>query len=254
MAASRFRSKVKRAALEAPPRLWEEFQLTKDPKTREALILHYQPFVEAAAKSLLRKMSWGNLGIEEMMSQGQVGMMMAMARYNPERGPFKKFASPYMFGQIIDVCRREDWLPKKYRTAQREMYFAVREYSPDNPPTDKELAQDLGWSVQEIRELKYHLQRAIVLSVSEAGVRVPISPMERTLILSFSKAYRQLDHFEQLAIALRYFGKIPLNGMTKHFPRKAPISEYHASGLNKLYSAMLHEALTSEKPRRDQEE
>lgn len=241
------RRRKHRAVVEASPQLWEEYVLTRNEDAREQLIRHYQGFVLAAAKTLERKLSWGGLPLEELMSQAQIGLIQAVERYRPERGPFKKFASAYLFGQIIDVVRKEDWLPKKYRTAQRELNMVQRSYDSDYQPTEKELAEQLGWEVKDIRELKYHLQQGLVIPMAGMGAGVVRAPLvERTLLNGFVKAFSGLTSEQQLIISLRYYGKVPLSNMTKHFPKKFPISEQHALALETLYSAVRSEAIAYE--------
>lgn len=152
---------------EADSSLWDEMR-TKDPEVswgnldrehpafvaRDKIATHYQFLVEALARKL--KVSLPTfISDEDLISYGQLGLLKAMDRYNPETGPFSRYASAVVYGAILDELRGLDWAPRGLRKDQRDLERVLSQGA-----TDLEAAMSLGWSVEQVTEVKNRVSRA----------------------------------------------------------------------------------------------
>lgn len=116
-------SRVASATVEAPadpPEVLERFH--------SALSL-----VDVIARKLVKSMP-GAVSFEELVSYGQVGLLMAARRYDPaQEVPFRAFASYRVKGAMIDELRKLSHLPRRMHQRLR-MLSAADEYSESAAP------------------------------------------------------------------------------------------------------------------------
>lgn len=90
--------------------LW---QLTE--QERQQIILDYYPLVKTIAGRMIRRFP-NNVDLDELVSEGILGLMDAMDRFNPARGvPFKSYAEIRVRGAIVDALRHRDFVPRSVR-------------------------------------------------------------------------------------------------------------------------------------------
>lgn len=82
---------------------------------RQQVILEYYPLVKTIAARMIRRFP-NNVDLDELVSEGILGLMDALERYNPERGvPFKSYAEIRVRGAIVDALRHQDFVPRSVR-------------------------------------------------------------------------------------------------------------------------------------------
>jgi RNA polymerase sigma factor for flagellar operon FliA len=102
----------------------------------------------------------------ELWNAGARGLVEAARRYRPEMGvPFARYASVRIRGAIIDSTRDRDWAARAVRRSARELRRAeeLLEERYGRAARDEELAEHLGISVEELRELRSSVTRATLL-------------------------------------------------------------------------------------------
>jgi len=102
----------------------------------------------------------------ELWNAGARGLVEAARRYRPEMGvPFARYASVRIRGAIIDSTRDRDWAARAVRRSARELRRAEEalEERYGRAARDEELAEHLGISVEELRELRASVTRATLL-------------------------------------------------------------------------------------------
>jgi RNA polymerase sigma factor for flagellar operon FliA len=102
----------------------------------------------------------------ELWNAGARGLVEAARRYRPEMGvPFARYASVRIRGAIIDSTRDRDWAARAVRRSARELRRAEEalEERYGRAARDEELAEHLGISVEELRELRASVMRATLL-------------------------------------------------------------------------------------------
>lgn len=89
----------------------------------------YLPLVGAIARAVSRGLP-PTVEIDELVSDGVIGLMDALRRFNPDRGVgFTAYAGHRIRGAMLDGLRERDPLPRSYRRAQREAEATSRRFA-----------------------------------------------------------------------------------------------------------------------------
>jgi len=76
-----------------PQKLWAEYLKDRSDKNRNAILVHYMPFIEQVAETLLKNPAIrATIQKDELCSAGVLGLMSAIKKYDPSRGEFGRFA------------------------------------------------------------------------------------------------------------------------------------------------------------------
>ncbi|WP_404837255.1 lateral flagellar system RNA polymerase sigma factor LafS [Aeromonas media] len=187
-------------------------ELTSSPlRTGEqAILTRYLPLVKRAATHLRSQVS-ACFDQEDMEQVGMMGLLEAWRRYGSEPdAQFESYAFKRVRGAMLDELRRLDWRPRQLRQqvhghnqVQRELFNRL-----GRNPTEQELAQALGCSVEEVRQLAYASQAEALQSLEEwleNGGRAPASESDDVdLAMTLGKVLGSLDKREQLLLSLYY--------------------------------------------------
>lgn len=121
---------------------------------RERLILEHLPQVRLIARRIHERLP-ASVSLEDLISTGIVGLIAAIDRYRPEQGvKLKTYAEYKIRGAILDSLRGLDWAPRQQRRRSRQIEQAVSalEQRLQRPPTEEEIAAELGVSLEEYQE------------------------------------------------------------------------------------------------------
>lgn len=149
--------------------LWAEFKSTADAAAREKLILNYSPLVKYVAG----RVSVGlpqNIEQADLVSYGIFGLIDAIEKFDPGRDiKFETYAISRIRGAIIDELRAIDWIPRSVRSKAREVERAMVKLENElrRPPTDGELSQELGVSVDELQGTLNQINLVSVVALDE---------------------------------------------------------------------------------------
>ena len=135
--------------------IWADFRATKEASLRNRLVLQYAPLVKYVAGRLRTRMP-DSVDPDDLVSDGVLGLMDAIERFEPARGlSFQTFAVPRIRGAIIDGMRSMDFVPRsvrdKLRTVQRAQVSLEERLG--RVPEDVEVAREVGIPVQQLRDL-----------------------------------------------------------------------------------------------------
>jgi RNA polymerase sigma factor for flagellar operon FliA len=197
--------------------IWREFRATKDPGLRNRLVLQYAPLVKYVAGRLRTRMP-DSVEQDDLVSDGVLGLMDAIERFEPARGlSFQTFAVPRIRGAIIDGMRSMDFVPRSVRDKLRLVHRAqvTLEERLGRVPEDTEVAREVGIPVQQLRDLSRQANSnhanlddfdlADELS-SAADHRVEQGDTNASLM----RVVDQLAERDQVIIALYYFEGLTL--------------------------------------------
>ena len=197
--------------------IWREFRATGDAGLRNRLVLQYAPLVKYVAGRLRTRMP-ETVEQDDLVSDGVLGLMDAIERFEPARGlSFQTFAVPRIRGAIIDGMRTMDFVPRsvrdKLRVVQRGQ--VTLEERLGRVPEDAEVAREVGIPVQQLRDLSRQANSnhanlddfdlADELS-SAADHRVEQGDVNASLM----RVVDQLAERDQVIIALYYFEGLTL--------------------------------------------
>jgi RNA polymerase sigma factor for flagellar operon FliA len=133
---------------------------------RDQLVVDHRYLAETLAWRYVQRVR-GGIDVDDLISDGYHGLSRAARTYDPSLGGFQTFAWPCIKGAILDGVRRRDHASRGLRSAdlrmQRARYrFASREH---RFPTDRELADELGWTATQVHKWRTRLLAADPLSI-----------------------------------------------------------------------------------------
>jgi RNA polymerase sigma factor FliA len=136
--------------------LWERWSASHDDDARDALVRHYWPLVRSAASGVKHPR---HLGADEMESHASLGLLDALDRYDPSKGPFEPYARARMRGAVVDGIREHDRASRTNLGRAKALDGALEDLTTrlHRTPTDAELAGRLG--VPETKLRAFHHAR-----------------------------------------------------------------------------------------------
>jgi RNA polymerase sigma factor for flagellar operon FliA len=154
---------------EAIASLWREFKDTGDTSLRERLILHYSPLVKYVAGRVGVGLP-PNIEQADLVSYGIFGLIDAIEKFDLERAiKFETYAISRIRGAIIDELRSIDWIPRsvRYKAREVEKAYAALEAKLRRTPTEPEVAEELGISTTDLRQIFSQVSFVNVLALDE---------------------------------------------------------------------------------------
>jgi RNA polymerase sigma factor FliA len=149
--------------------LWKEFKTTKEPQLRERLILHYSPLVKYVAGRVGVGLP-PNIEQADLVSYGIFGLIDAIEKFDITRAiKFETYAISRIKGAIIDELRAIDWIPRSVRFKAREVEkaYASLESRLHRSPTEPEVAEELGITLDELHTIFSQVSFVNVIALDE---------------------------------------------------------------------------------------
>lgn len=149
--------------------LWRAYGERRDPALRERLVLHYAPLVKYVAGRVGTGLP-AHVDAADLVQSGIFGLVNAIDRFEPERGlKFETYAMQRIRGAILDDLRAQDWVPRSVRSRAREVERALERLEARllRTASDAEVADELGLSVSDLRDLYAQLQLTSVVALDE---------------------------------------------------------------------------------------
>jgi len=149
--------------------LWRQFGERREQLLRDRLVLHYAPLVKYVAGRVGTGLP-AHVEVADLIQSGIFGLVDAIEKFEPERGlKFETYAMQRIRGAILDDLRAQDWVPRSVRGRAREVERALERLGAQlrRTPTDAELAEELGLSLHELRDVYAQLQLTSVVALDE---------------------------------------------------------------------------------------
>ncbi|GAB4439565.1 MAG: RNA polymerase sigma factor SigF [Cyanobacteria bacterium J069] len=118
---------------------------------------------------------------EDLEQIGYLGLIRAIERFNPSQGcAFSSFAVPYIRGEMLHFLRDRGSavkVPRRWQDLQKEGQRVRTELVKDlgRQPMDQEIAEHMGISVHEWREIKMAVRNRLPLSLDATVQQVDSS-------------------------------------------------------------------------------
>src|SRR5215212_2482892 len=167
------------------------------------------------AETLSRRFLHRGEDEEDLLQVARTGLVEAAQRFAPEQGAFIAFAVPTITGVLKRHFRDHGWLVRPPRRTQ-ELSAQMRQQWPDltqrlrTAPSDREVAESLGASLDAVREAMCANQGyrsdsldAVSARGSDDGYPDDISQCENRLMLA--RVWRQLTPEERRLLVLRFY-------------------------------------------------
>jgi RNA polymerase sigma factor for flagellar operon FliA len=239
--------------------VWNKYQQTGDPETRDALIRKYLPLVKQVAGRLSMGLP-SQVEEDDLIASGVIGLLEALDRFNPSfNTTFKTYATWRIRGAMLDELRKLSWSPRSFSQRLRQLQAVEQKlgHSLGREPSIAELAAELDWTPSAVEQLYAQVNYYSLVSLesllftpsllaSEAGGGDPLSfagpfilpedsveKKERQELLA--KAIEELSEREKLILSLYYKEELTLKEIGSLLKVSiARVSQIHAKTLQKL--------------------
>jgi RNA polymerase sigma factor for flagellar operon FliA len=212
---------------------WDRYKDTGAASARDALILNYSPLVKYVAGRVAVGLP-ANIEQADLISYGIFGLIDAIDKYDQSRGiKFETYAISRIRGAIIDELRAIDWVPRSVRFKAREVEKAYTslENKLKRPPSDVEIAEELGITPDELSHIYTQLSSVSLVALDElmavdsgGGDRLSlVDTLEDTKMVSPMEAFEseEMKHIlveainrlpdrEKMVISLYYYEGLTL--------------------------------------------
>lgn len=236
-----------------------EYKQTKDLKIKQELTLRYLPIVKRVAIQM-RDVYVSFTQVEDIINEGVLTIMSALDKYDPEKNvKFESYVSKRVWGLVIDIARKHDWVPRGTRKNAKMIDNTVNNLHNElgRMPSDQEVADALNMTTdQYYDELKRNnlfqvISLDMVLTENSdnnwAGdipsVDVSMIPEQRYLDeekkAHLREGIKTLRDNEQLVISLYYVKEVNIKTIAQILKVSEPrVSQIHSNALKKLRKYM----------------
>lgn len=189
-----------------------------DPSRSDALhqeVIHRHLWL---AESLAKRYDHRGEDLDDLIQVARMGLVEAVRRYDPDRGPFLAFATPTILGVLKRHFRDHGWLVRPPRRTQEIALQARQQWSElaqrlGQYPSHSQAARGLGESATALREAScasrwYHASS--LEDAMAAGVAFPSGTADRDLEvcearIMVSQIWRHLTADEQRLLWMRFY-------------------------------------------------
>ena len=131
--------------------LLARYKESGDENLKWEIVLRYEHIVKYAAMQV-RGIYSSFAEMEDIINEGLITLVKAIDKYDPEKGvKFGTYVSKRIRGMVIDLARKQDWMPRNLRKRSKEIDEATTELANTlgRYPTSAEVAQLLEVPVEK---------------------------------------------------------------------------------------------------------
>lgn len=229
------------------------YKKSGDQSVKWPLVLRYTNLVKTIALQV-RGVYHSFAQVDDVVNEGLIVLLSAVDKFDPDKGiKFETFASKRIRGAIIDLARKQDWIPRSVRRRSREIDDVSCELFGElgRMPTDLEMSERLGITVERFKEDLSGMALSSVMSLEMVfedrepqvgalhGVSEPDRPEENllqgelfeTLVNSIGKLLEN----EQQVLSLYYQKNLNMKEIAQVMMISTPrVSQLHTRAVQKL--------------------
>ena len=233
---------------------------------RNRLMERYLSLVRYNAERVWAKLPEG-VDLNDLMSAGVFGLMDAIEAFDMERGvKFETYCVPRIRGAMLDELRTMDWVPRLVRSKASKVEAArkVVEARVGRPPTEVEIAEQMGLPIHEFERMKSDASAVNLVSLEKKWYETDSYKDVREIdILEDKKGEdptrriqkndlmrlvtKGLNRNERLIIILYYYEELTM----KDIGNTLGLSESRVSQMHSSIVARLKEQLERRRPEFD---
>lgn len=235
--------------------VWIAFKQDQaDQLLRNRLMERYLPLVRYNAERVWAKLPEG-VDLNDLMSAGVFGLMDAIEAFDLERGvKFETYCVPRIRGAMLDELRTMDWVPRLVRSKASKLEAARKAVvaRTGRPPTDGELASEMGLSIAEFEKHRNEASAINLVSLNkkwyetdsykdvrevdvlqDAKGEDPTDGIQKLDVMKI--VTKGLNRNERLIIILYYYEELTMKeiGLTLGLS-ESRVSQMHSSIVNRL--------------------
>ena len=230
--------------------LFALYQRDQSQPVKQELTLRYVYIVRAIAVQMHNLYS-GIMQMEDIINEGVIAIMKGIDRYDPEKdNKFETFISRRIRGMVIDLVRKNDWMPRDYHRQNKSIEAARLHLSETlrRQPTDEEIARHLQMDLKKCQKIQRMSAMVNVLSLDmmtgDDDERQPVQIPSRDILREetlriLTEAIGSLKEKEQMVISLYYVEELNMSQIAQVMEVSEPrISQIHSGAIRKLKAYM----------------
>ena len=147
----------------------KKYKETGDIKVRNSLVLQYS-YIPKTVAIQLRGLAASYAQVDDMVNQGMIALIDSIERFDYNKGiRFESYAFMRVKGSIIDLIRKQDWIPSRVMMTKKEIGNVVTELGSElgREPTNEEVAKRMNISVQKLSKCYEEISNSVVFSFEE---------------------------------------------------------------------------------------
>ena len=233
--------------------LFQAYKRTGSEELKWPLVMRYMGLVKTIALQV-RGVYSSFAQVDDIVNEGLLTLAGAVDKFDPDKGiKFETYVSKRIRGAVIDLARRQDWVPRSVRRKARDIDQASSELFAElgRYPTDREMADRLGVTQDQYQEDLANSSLCNILSLDsifddpeQGGMDVPDSGsvgrpedslLRRELLDTLTEGITSLRENEQLVISLYYRKNLSMKEIAQVMEVSEPrISQLHSRAIQKL--------------------
>ena len=240
--------------------LLAQYKATGDEQLKWPLVMRYEGLIKNAALQI-RGVYSSFAQVDDIVSEGILTLLSSIDKFDPEKGiKFETYVAKRIRGMVIDLARKQDWLPRNIRQRAKEIDQAVSGLANElvRFPTDQEVARHLGISTDKYQKEAARVALSNTLSLdalmdardmdgyrfeltSEDPSSQPESVLaEQELQQVLAQGIAALQENEQIVLSLYYEKNLHMKEVAQVMGVSEPrISQIHSRAIQKLREYMV---------------
>ena len=239
--------------------LLEAYKRTGDDRYKWPLVMRYEGMIKNVALQI-RGVYSSFAQLEDIINEGILTLLSAVDKFDPDKGiKFETYISKRIRGMVIDLARKQDWMPRNVRKRSRQIDQAISELfgALGRFPTDSEVADHLGISLEKYQKDSASVALGTVLSLdalletgengrsryeapSEDAESQPETAIQEQEVLQvLTDAVSRLRKNEQLVLSLYYEKNLRMKEIAQVLDvSEARVSQIRSRALHELRKSM----------------
>lgn len=235
------------------------YKATGDEELKWPLVLRYEGLIKNVALQI-RGVYSNFAQVDDIVNEGILTLLSSIDRFDPEKGvKFETYVAKRIRGMVVDLARKQDWLPRNVRQRAREINQTTAALSNElgRFPTDGEIAEALGISVEKYQKDVANVALSNVLSLDALmdlreydgnPFEVPSRDMrmqpevvlqDQELQQVLVEGIKSLRENEQIVLSLYYEKNLRMKEIAQVMEVSEPrISQIHAHAIEKMRAYM----------------
>lgn len=229
------------------------YKETGDEELKWPLVMRYVGLVKNIALQV-RGVYSSFAQVDDIINEGVLALLGAVDKFEVEKGvKFETFVSKRIRGAVIDLARRQDWVPRSVRRRAREIDQAGGELFAElgRYPTDEEMTERLGVSADQYQKDLANASLRNLLSLEtlfedrekdsseladgEGSSRPEENVLRQELLETLTEGIGSLRENEQTVISLYYQKNLSMKEIAQVMEVSEPrISQIHSRAIQKL--------------------
>lgn len=247
------------AAMEATE-LLKIYKETGDEQVKWEIVLRYEHVVKRAAMQV-RGIYSGFAQIEDIINEGLITLLKSIDKFDPDKGvKFETFVSKRIRGMVVDLARKQDWVPRNVRKRAKDIDEVTMALANDlgRYPTNAEIARELQITEERLQKdiasivtnnvvslealmdaNEFETMHFEIASRDESGL--PDYVLEEQEVKSvLAAAIAELQENERIVLSLYYVENLLLKDIAQVMQVSEPrVSQLHTRAVGKLRKQMM---------------